>query len=119
MLPEELYEVATEVEGHDLVGGAHQIAPDEDRRERGGAAHPLERLLDLGALGVGVDVVDAGVNLKLLEQNLDCVAQAARALAEDQYPIFWCQFYYLLHFSIFSEIRVSIIRRKCEDGSFA
>lgn len=74
MLPEKLYEVAAEVEGHDLIGRPHQLAADEDSRERGGAAHPLQRLLDLGTLGVGVDVVDARANPKLLEQNLDCVA---------------------------------------------
>lgn len=67
-------EVAAEVEGHDLIGGADELAADEDGRQSAAAAHPLQPLLDLGAVGVVVDLVDARVHPQLLEQYLHCIA---------------------------------------------
>lgn len=105
MWPEQRNEGPTEVEGHDLVGGPHESAADEDRRNRAAAAsataaHPHEGLLDFLAVGIAVDIVDQKTNVELVEEYLNRVAQAARALAEDQDPVFRRHFCYLLHFSL-------------------
>lgn len=74
MLSEKLYEFAAEVERHDLIGWSDKLTTDEDRWQRAAAAQPLERLLDLNAIWNGVDLNDARLHPKLLEQNLNCIA---------------------------------------------
>lgn len=82
---EELEEGAAEVERHDLVGGAHELAANEDGRDhRISAAHGQQGLLDFLAVGIEVDVVHARLHPEFLEQDVHRVAEATRGFAEDQ-----------------------------------
>lgn len=86
------------MEGHDFVGGADEVAADEDRRHGGVAAHPGQGSLHFfPVLVVGVDVVHVGLHAQLLEQDVHRVAQTTCGFAKDHYAVLGRQAFYLFH----------------------
>lgn len=96
---EELDEGAAKVERHDLVGGSDKLAADEDGgNHRISAAHRHQRLLDILAFGVEVDVVHARLHPEFLEQDVHGVAEATCGFAEDEDAVVGRQPPHLVHF---------------------
>lgn len=88
---------------HDLVCGSDERSSDEHCRDDGAGdvtirtPEPGEVLLDLPPFGVVVELVYQRVDIESLEEDGDCIAHAARALGEDQDPVFGGQPLHFVH----------------------
>jgi hypothetical protein len=82
------HELAGEVQRHDLVGGANEVAADEDSRDRRRAAEAAGELpLHVAAARVLVQLVHRRAHAKLGEEARHRVAHRALAPREDHHRL--------------------------------
>ena len=82
------HELAGEVQGHDLVGGADEVAADEDGGDRRCASEAASELpLHLAPARVLVELVDGRAHAELVEEARHRVAHRALARREDHHRL--------------------------------
>lgn len=91
-------ELATEVERHDLVGGADKAAADEHDGDAGPAADGVDKsFLHLPPSGILVQLMNGRVDTHIIEEPLDRMTHATGAQTKDHHRILSCQFVHPVH----------------------
>lgn len=80
---EHLFERAIDLKRKHVPGGPHKLSADKHRRDGGVAAHAPQCPLHFPASSVVIELVHRRAGPQLIEERLDAVAHAARALGED------------------------------------
>jgi len=90
------------MEGHDLIGGPHKRPSDEHCWNRCWTTQPSYSFLHFLAFRVFVNFMNHRYDSKFLEQNVDCIAEATRALGENHHTLFCGQPHNLFHLDDFA-----------------